>query len=64
MSCQSLETDIFSPHSTIIRYSTQTLALEIVAYRDIEPGEEITLSCMYHLLYVKTNHLHCTQILP
>ncbi|KAK0646870.1 hypothetical protein B0T16DRAFT_170692 [Cercophora newfieldiana] len=30
--------------NTIIRYSTQTLALEIVAYRDIEPGEEITLS--------------------
>ncbi|KAK5652414.1 hypothetical protein OQA88_10456 [Cercophora sp. LCS_1] len=30
--------------NTIIRFSGQTLALEIVAYRDIQPGEEITLS--------------------
>jgi len=34
-----------SESSCIIRYSSQTLALEIVAYRDIQPGEEVTLSC-------------------
>jgi hypothetical protein len=31
--------------STVVQYSTTTLAMEIIAYRDIEPGEEITLSC-------------------
>ncbi|KAK0623700.1 hypothetical protein B0T14DRAFT_408283, partial [Immersiella caudata] len=30
--------------NTVIQYSTTTLAMEIIAYRDIEPGEEITLS--------------------
>ncbi len=31
--------------SAYYRFSPRTLTMEVVAYRDIQPGEEITISC-------------------
>lgn len=31
--------------SAYYRFSHRTLSVEVVAYRDIQPGEEITISC-------------------
>ena len=33
--------------SCFTRYSPSTLVMEVVAYKDIEPGEELTLSCEF-----------------
>lgn len=34
-------------YSMFSRFSSTTLGMEVVAYRDIEPGEELTFSCKY-----------------
>ena len=34
-----------SNRSAYYRFSHRTLSVEVVAYRDIQPGEEITISC-------------------
>jgi hypothetical protein len=32
-------------HSCFTRYSPKTLLMEVVSYKNIEPGEELSLSC-------------------
>lgn len=34
--------------SAVYRFSPRTLALEVISYRTIQPGEEITISCKSH----------------
>lgn len=31
--------------SSFTRYSPSTLIMEVVSYRDIQPGEELSISC-------------------
>jgi hypothetical protein len=31
--------------SAYYRFSHRTLTMEVVAYRDIQPGEEVTINC-------------------
>lgn len=35
--------------SAMTRFSPRTLAIEVFAYRDIQPGEELSISCKSHL---------------
>jgi hypothetical protein len=37
-------------HSAYYRFSERRLTLEILAYRTIQPGEEITISCKCSLV--------------
>lgn len=37
-------------YSALYRFSPKTLALEVFPYRTIQPGEEITVSCLSHTL--------------
>lgn len=47
-----LSTNIYSAY---YRFSHRTLTVEVVAYRDIQPGEEITISCKWTNRGLKTS---------
>lgn len=36
---------MFTPNSAFFRFSPRRLMLQVAAFRNIEPGEEITINC-------------------
>lgn len=50
--------------SCITRFSQRTLALEVVAYRDIAPGEELTHSCKPPPTPFPNNHPNPAPLTP